>query len=497
VHDAAGRSGPLEAVALLEERGMGSTLNADAPPGGGDERLAQGSLGLPSIVFLGLIGAGPAITIALNIAYGASLAGSALPLAFLIGSVAVFCVAIIVAQFSRHLPAAGAYFTYTSHGLGPEAGFFTGWVALLYGLVFPAIPTLILATLLPDYSNRILGFEIPWFIWVIGLLTIIWAAAFTGVKASVRLGVVLGSIELAIVVVLVVITIIRAGGNNSVTPFTLGGEGLSPILASLVFVFLSFAGFEGVADLAEEARHPRKNVGRAVILAVLGLAVLYTAAAYAGIVGFGGDAAALAGDANPFDTLIRQIADPLWIVLAFAFLNSGLGGGLAGMLIATRNLFAMGRAGVIPTAFGQVHPVHKTPANAVHFMFALSLILALGLGTWLGPGTAFALLGTTYTVAVLVMYLMSAVALPVYYRREQPSEFNVLLHILVPIVAAVVIVAALWSLVNPAPAEPIVYALPIAAVWMVIGIVLVLYLRAKRPDQLRGGRKIFVPEEAD
>jgi amino acid transporter len=230
---------------------------------------------------------------------------------------------------------------------------------------------------------------------------------------------------------------------------------------------------------------------------VLGLAALYTAAAYAGIVGFGGDASALAGDANPFDTLIRQIAEPLWIVLAFAFLNSGLGGGLAGMLIATRNLFAMGRAGVIPSAFGKVHPVHKTPSNAVHFMFALSLILALGLGTWLGPGTAFALLGTTYTVAVLVMYLMSAVALPVYYRREQPSEFNVILHILVPLVAAVVIVAALWSLVNPAPAEPIVYALPIAAVWMVIGVGIVLYLRAKRPAQLTGGRKIFVPEEAD
>lgn len=309
---------------------MTSTVTPGGGDASGDERLAQGSLGLVSIVFLGLIGAGPAITIALNIAYGASLAGTALPLAFLIGSVAVLCVAIIVAQFSRHLPAAGAYFTYTSHGLGPSAGFFTGWVALLYGMVFPAIPTLILATLLPDYSNRILGFEIPWFVWVVGLLAIIWAAAFTGVKASVRLGVILGSVELTIVIALVLVTIVRAGGDNSVTPFTLGGAGLSPILASLVFVFLSFAGFEGVADLAEEAHQPRRNVGRAVIFAVLALAAVYTAAAYAGVVGFGGDGAKLAADGNPFDTLIRQISDPLWILLAVAFLNSGLGAGSPG-----------------------------------------------------------------------------------------------------------------------------------------------------------------------
>ena len=65
------------------------------------------------------------------------------------------------------------------------------------------------------------------------------------------------------------------------------------------------------------------------------------------------------------------------------------------MLIATRNLFAMGRAGVIPSAFAHVHPDHRTPSNAVHFMFVLSLVLALGLGALLGPGNAFALLGTT------------------------------------------------------------------------------------------------------
>lgn len=464
---------------------------------GGDQRLAQGALGLPSIVFLGLIGAGPAITIALNIAYGASLAGSALPLAFVVGSLTVLCVAAIVAMFSRYLPAAGAFFTYTNNGLGPEMGFLAGWTAALYGMLFPAIPTLILATILPDYLKRLIGVDLPWPVWVVGLLLIIWWAAFTGVRRSAKLAIGLGTVELAVVVLVIVGTILRAGSDNSVTPFTLGSQGTSPILASLVFVFLSFAGFEGIADMAEEAHAPRRNVGRAVILAVIILAVLFTAAAYAGVVGFKLDASALSGDSNPFDTLIRQIWDPLWVVLALAFLNSGLGGGLAGMLIASRNLFAMGRAGVLPGAFGKVHPTYKTPANAVHFVFVLALVLALGVGTWLGTSNAFALLGTLYTVMVLVMYLFSAVALPVYYRREHPAEFNVLLHAAIPAIAVVVILASLWSLVNPVPAVPIVYALPAAVAWLAIGVVVVLYLRANHPEYLAAGRKIFVPDDAE
>jgi amino acid transporter len=463
-----------------------------------ETRLARGVLGLPPIIFQSLIGAGPAITIALNISYGASLAGPALPFAFIVGSLTVICIAIIVAQFSRYLPAAGAYFTYTSRGLGATAGFFTGWTAVLYGLVFPAIPTLILSTILPDYVTRLTGVDVPWYVFTVVLLVIIWATAYLGVRQSVGVAMVTGSIELAVVVLVIVGSILKAGAANNLTYFTPGSAGLSPVFSSLVFVFLSFAGFEGVADLAEEAHQPRRNVGRAVITAVIILGVLYTLASYAGIVGFGGDASALAADTNPFDTLIRQIADPLWVLLAFAFLNSGLGGGLAGMVIAQRNLFAMGRAGVLPTIFASVHPTHKTPHVATHFMLGFSLVIALALGAALGSGNAFALLGTTYTVAVLVMYLMSAVALPVFYRREHRDRFNLIWHVVVPVVAIAVIVAALWSLVNPVPAYPIVWSLPIAVGWMVLGIVIALVLRARGSRAFTtGGARIFIPESDD
>jgi amino acid transporter len=97
----------------------------------------------------------------------------------------------------------------------------------------------------------------------------------------------------------------------------------------------------------------------------------------------------------------------------------------------------------------------------------------------------------------LVMYVFPAVALPVFYRREHPDEFNWFRHLVVPAVALVIILAALWSLVSPAPAEPIVYALPAAVVWLIVGVGVVMYLRSRHPDRLAVGQRIFVPDEAE
>lgn len=462
-----------------------------------NRQLAQGVLGVSSVTFQGLIGAGPAVAIALNISLGATLAGTSLPFIFLIGSLSILCVAVVLAQFSRHLPSAGSYFTFTSTGLGPIAGFVTGCSALLYGIAYPSVPILVLATLLPDYSKRLFGVEVPWYVWVIILLSIIWYAAYVGIRKSIRVAIVTGTVELAIVFLLVVATIIRAGNGNSLVPFAPKITSLSGALAGLVFVFLSFSGFESVANLAEEARQPRHSIGRAVIITIVILAVFYTAAAYGGLVGFHLNAQQLASDSNPFDTLIRQIANPLWALLALAFLNSGFGGGLAGMLVASRYIFAMGRIGLLPSFFGQVHPKHRTPAYAVHLVFLISLLLSLGLGLLFHIEDAFGFIATIFTVALLIMYLMSALALPVFFRRDHPNEFSLFWHILIPLVAAAVILAALFSLVYPTPPPaPISYAFPIAAVWLLIGIVIAIYLRLRHPQKLAESKHIFVPEDS-
>ena len=54
-----------------------------------------------------------------------------------------------------------------------------------------------------------------------------------------------------------------------------------------------------------------------------------------------------------------------WVLIFFAIINSALANSNAGVNAATRVLYAMGRNGVLPSAFGRIHPEHKTPHVAI------------------------------------------------------------------------------------------------------------------------------------
>src|SRR5260221_7197288 len=79
----------------------------------------------------------------------------------------------------------------------------------------------------------------------------------------------------------------------------------------------------------------------------------------------------------------------LWFLALIAMFTSVLGASLACQNVATRMWFGMGRSGVLPAAFGRVHPVRKTPTAAVTMQFVLSAVLGLAGGLWVGPVQMF------------------------------------------------------------------------------------------------------------
>ena len=117
----------------------------------------------------------------------------------------------------------------------------------------------------------------------------------------------------------------------------------------------------------------------------------------------------------------------------FAILNSCLANANAGATAATRSLFAMGRATLIPRWFGAVHPTYKSPVNAVHFQALFAVIIAVALGLVLaddpfpgsGPLNVYVWLGTMIGLLFAFMYIAVNVACIAYYLGEGRSEFNV------------------------------------------------------------------------
>ena len=189
------------------------------------------------------------------------------------------------------------------------------------------------------------------------------------------------------------------------------------------------------------------------------------------------------------------------LLVTFAIINSSLANANAGAIASTRSIFSLGRGRLLPEWFAAVHPVHRTPVNAVHFQGVLAIVLAVGLGLLFagvstgGPLTTYVFIGYALGLLFAGMYIAVNVAAIGFYLGERRDEFNVLKHLLVPILGVLLMIPAFLSvlggltipLINvevPALTEPYSYVPPLVAVWMVAGVVLYFFLRSRNPDAI-------------
>src|SRR5207248_4614625 len=135
------------------------------------------------------------------------------------------------------------------------------------------------------------------------------------------------------------------------------------------------------------------------------------------------------------------------------------------------------------------------------------LVITIGVGLWLGlqydPYTAFALTATIIVDVFAPLYILLNVACIVYFLRFRRDEFNWLLHGLLPVLGIIAFIPAflagaglpVFSFITPLP-RPLSYAGPAVGVWMVIGIVYMVYLYRSHPDRIVETRRIFIDQPA-
>jgi amino acid transporter len=163
----------------------------------------------------------------------------------------------------------------------------------------------------------------------------------------------------------------------------------------------------------------------------------------------------------------------------------------------------MGRIRVIPRAFGRTQPRFKSPYVAVIFTFGVGLILTLWLGEQYTPTTAFALVGTIITGAILPIYIAVNIACIAYFWRERRGEFNVLKHLVLPVLGIALFVPGFFTGLGipvfnfiSKLSYPLSLAGPIIIAWYAIGIVLVIYFSVRHPDRIRDTAKVFIQTDA-
>ncbi|MGH3359530.1 MAG: APC family permease, partial [Nocardioidaceae bacterium] len=205
----------------------------------------------------------------------ASLAGPASLVAWLFLGLLGLPLAMTFAALATAYPDAGGVATYASKAFGARAGGVAGWfyfVAVVIGHV--VVP------LTGGYYVAVAFHQGPGFAFVAAaaILAIACAANLAGLRLSARLqlGVAAGVAVLLLVATVVAIPQIEPG---SFTPFA--PHGLSGIGQAAVVLFFAFAGWEAVAHLAGEFQDVRRDLGRATLITVGIVLVLYLGVAFA------------------------------------------------------------------------------------------------------------------------------------------------------------------------------------------------------------------------
>jgi len=155
---------------------------------------------------------------------------------------------------------------------------------------------------------------------------------------------------------------------------------------------------------------------------------------------------------------------------------------------SARTLFAMGREGVVPSWLSQTHPKYKTPVNATVSVAVMATLVALIVGFGFpsedlggAPLTVYALLATIGSLAVILVYIALCIG-GVRFFRQTSQRFNPLVHVLVPVLGAVLFAAAWYGSVYPVPTTIIRIAPYVVVLWLLVGMGTVAWLSKNRPD---------------
>jgi APA family basic amino acid/polyamine antiporter len=291
------------------------------------------------------------------------------------GAMAV-CGALCYGALAARYPHAGGGYVYLREAFGPLPAFLYGWALLL---VIATGATAAVAVTFATYTVALVGLPLratlPLAITAIVLLS---AVNYFGVKPAALTQNVFTILKLAAVTALIVVGLSFTPSTDLYRP--LPSSTVLSLGAALVPVLFAYGGWQQTNFIAEEIIEPERNLPRALVLGVTGVVAVYLLAnvAYLRVLG----AAGLAHSSAPAAGVMARVVGPAGQRLISAGIAVSTFGFLNLVILVTPRVFqAMAADGVFFKGLAQLHPRYRTPAGAIAFMGAWSIVLALS-GTY-------------------------------------------------------------------------------------------------------------------
>ena len=364
-----------------------------------------------------------------------TLAGLALAAAYGGGAVVILCGVpmLILANAYRRLNLwnanCGASFEWVGRAINPYLGFFTGWLMLAGYLVGSISVVVVLAPSVLAIFGASATSTWPNIGISTGLILVMLAIAVAGIRITARTQVGMAVIEYAVLVGISIWGLAFVLGHHHGTfPITKGWFSLSGIggkgsLATglLIAVFM-YSGWDATIYVNEEVKHRRVNPGRAAVLAVALLIVLYVLP-QVGLQGVVSPAKLQANSSSALVYVTSALGGGGWAkVMAIALTLSVIGSTGTGIVAGARIAYGMATYRVLPPILGQIDRRFATPAIG---SIILGIILIAATWAYLlssSIATVFTQVVSTTGLLFAFFYILTALAAIAYYRRRVVSN---------------------------------------------------------------------------
>jgi amino acid transporter len=191
--------------------------------------------------------------------------------------------------------------------------------------------------------------------------------AMVGVRESVGFAAIIGAIEILGLVVAAGVGFLAAPAFDIEAMLPASFIAWQSVVAGAFIAFFAFIGFESLANMAEEAKDPRRTVPYSIVGAVLVSTLLYVVVAAALVfAGRRGQSPLIDLFQGPYATLFAAVG-------ALAIAN----GVLVEIMMLARLFYGMARRRQLPAVLGRVHSWTRTPIEATALAGAIVLATAL------------------------------------------------------------------------------------------------------------------------
>ena len=307
-------------------------------------------------------------------------------LVWIIGGLVTLMSGICYAELGAMMPKAGGSYVYLREAYGERTAFMSGFSSFILGssgsnAALAVAFASAIGSLFPDSqfaSNVVLqkGFAIM-------MIVVLTAINIFGIKLGSMVQTVFLIFKMVPIFGILICGLFMGKQTPSLSPIPAGDVSLTQICAMIAFgvvaTMWAYEGWTNLNSIAEEIKHPKKNLPLALMISIVAVTAVYLLFNYA------------AFRVVPMETVTQMVESGNYYLgtAAASILFGDAGGIIVGIamvlaifnalngciMVFPRNYYAMARDGAFFKGMAKLHPTYKTPVNALIASAIVSIVL--------------------------------------------------------------------------------------------------------------------------